>query len=63
MVQKSDSIQVELIRTGILSEDWESEVNTRIAAIDEWYARWEPIASESYHNSLSVTDVSKQIRP
>lgn len=47
-----DSIQDELIRTGILSDDWENQVNTRIAAIDEWYARWEPIARGSCESLL-----------
>ena len=41
-----DSIQDETSRTGILSDDWENQVNTRVAAIDDWFARWEPVASE-----------------
>ena len=40
-----DSIQDETSRMGMLSDDWESQVESRSAAIDDWYARWEPIGS------------------
>lgn len=46
VILTADSIIYETMRAGSLAEDWKNQVENRCAAIDDWYARWEPIGRE-----------------